>query len=204
MEPCGPPLRLIQWANRQSETSPNEGESVRSLGRWSVAVIAAVGVLGLVGCGSTSVEGQAETTAPQAGEPAFDPCSIPDEALRAAGADPRTVTRDISGVKQPGWSVCRWRAPDYFVTVFATGRSIDTIRSDDRFSDFTPVDLDGREAFTFREATDKRNEFCDVLFTSGPDSLMIKSSYLTGRTHPDGACPLAIRNARALIASIPR
>ncbi len=177
---------------------------MRSLTRWGVAVVAAVGVLGAAGCGSTSIEGQAETPKPEAGEPAFDPCSIPDDALRAAGADPASVTRDIVGVKQPGWSLCRWRGPDYFVTVFATGLSIDTIRSDERFTDFTPVDLVGREALTFRETTDRRNEFCDVLFTSGSDTLMIKSSYLTGKTPPEGPCPLAVRNAQALESSIPR
>ncbi|NKR41800.1 DUF3558 domain-containing protein [Rhodococcus hoagii] len=169
-----------------------------------MAVLVVAGVVGLAGCGSTSVEGQAETPQAEPGEPAFDPCSIPEEVLLQAGADPASVTRDIVGVKQPGWSVCRWRAPDYFITVLATERSIDAIRSDDRFSAFTPVDLDGREAFTFREITDRRNEFCDVLFTSGPDSLMIKSSYLTGRAPAEGPCPLAIRNARILAPSIAR
>lgn len=177
---------------------------MRSVGRWGVAALVVAGVVGLAGCGSTSVEGQAETTKVEAGEPTFDPCSIPDEVLRTVGVDPASVTRDIVGVKQPGWSVCRWRAPDYFVTVFATGRSIATIRADDQFSDVTPVELDGREAFTFRDAADKRNEFCDVLFTSGSDSVMIKSSYLTGRTPPEGPCPLALENARALVKSMPR
>ncbi|RVW07837.1 DUF3558 domain-containing protein [Prescottella agglutinans] len=175
---------------------------MKNVGRHVAA--AALAVIALTGCGSTSVEGQAETAQQQAEEPTLDPCSIPDEALRTAGADPASVTRDIVGVKQPGWSLCRWRGPDYFVTIFATGQSVDTIRSNERFTDFTPIDLAGREAFTFRETTDKRNEFCDVLFTSGPDTVMIKSSYLTGKAPAEGPCSLAVRNARALESSIPR
>lgn len=171
--------------------------------RWVLAAVAALGVMGLVGCGSTSVEGQAETTAPQAGVPAFDPCSIPDEALRAAGMDPATESRDILGVKQPGWSLCDWSGDGTAITVFATAQDLSEVRENDRFTDFDPVEVDGRAAFTFREVTDKRNEYCDVVLASGADTVMIKSGYFVGKTPAEGPCPLAIRNAQVLAPSIP-
>jgi len=160
-------------------------------------------MLGLAGCGSTSVEGQAETPAPAQGEPAFDPCTIPDDALRAAGMDPTTESRDILGVKQPGWSLCHWRGSNQLMTVFATGRPLDEVRANERFTDFTPVDLDGRNAFTFREVSDTLNQYCDVVFSSGSDTVMIKSGYYTNQTPPEGPCPLSIRNAQVLAPSIP-
>ncbi|QKT09478.1 DUF3558 domain-containing protein [Rhodococcus sp. W8901] len=166
--------------------------------------VAAVGVLSLVGCGSTSVEGQADPATPGAAEPSFDPCSIPDEALRAAGMDPTTESRDILGVKQPGWSLCNWSGSNRLITIFASGRTLDEVRSNERFTDFTPVDVGGREAFTVREVSDKRNEYCDVVFTSGSDTVMIKSGYYTNQTPPEGPCPLAIRNAGLFEPSIPR
>ncbi|WP_433608924.1 DUF3558 domain-containing protein [Prescottella agglutinans] len=177
---------------------------MRSLTRWGVAVVAAVGVLGAAGCGSTSVEGQAETTKPEAGEPAFDPCSIPDDAVRAAGMDPSTESRDILGVKQPGWNLCHWRGSNQLITIFATGRTLDEVRASGRFTDFTPVDVDDRNAFTFREVSDTDNQYCDVVFTAGSDTVMIKSGYFTNQTPPEGPCPLAIRNAQLLAPSIPR
>lgn len=171
--------------------------------RFRAAICAVAGILALTGCGMTTVEGQAETTKAQAGEPTFDPCSIPEDALRAAGVDPATQSRDIVGVKQPGWSLCRWRGPDYFVTIFAAGRPLDDILANPRFHDVTPVDVDGREAFTVRESNDTRNEYCDVAFPSGPDAIMIKSTYFKGLPASDSPCPLAVRNAEALAPSIP-
>ncbi|MDH6282267.1 DUF3558 domain-containing protein [Prescottella agglutinans] len=167
-------------------------------------VAAVVTLIALTGCGSTSVEGQAETTKPQAGEPTFDPCSIPDDALRAAGVDPASETRDILGVKQPGWNLCDWSGDGTAITVFVTAQGFDEVRVNDRFTNFTPVELDGREAFTFREVTDTRNEYCDVVFRSETDTVMIKSGYFTGRTPPEGPCPRAVRNAQILAPSIPQ
>ncbi|PTR25588.1 uncharacterized protein DUF3558 [Rhodococcus sp. OK519] len=170
---------------------------------WGVAVLVVASVVGLAGCGSTSVEGQAETTRSEAGEPIFDPCSIPDEVLRAAGADPATESRDILGVKQPGWKLCDWGGDGTAITVFATAQALSEIQANDRFTSFMSIDLDDREAFTFREVTDKRNEYCDVVFAAGTDTVMIKSGYFAGRTPAEGPCPLAIRNARILAPSIP-
>ncbi|WP_430335055.1 DUF3558 domain-containing protein [Rhodococcus sp. ACT016] len=179
---------------------------MRSLGRWSVAVIAAVGVLGSAGCGSTSVEGQAETTKPEAGEPAFDPCSIPDEALRAIGVDPASEERDIMDVKQPGWSLCSWNKPDraFYVTIFATGMPLDAVLTSERFTDATPIDLAGRKAFTVREKSDTRNEHCDVVLAAGPDTLMLQADYGKGLPPSESPCPLAIKNAQLLEPSLPR
>ncbi len=175
---------------------------MRNTGRYVIA--AAVAVLALAGCGSTSVEGQAETTKPQAGEPTFDPCSIPDDALRAAGVDPASESRDILGVKQPGWNLCDWGGDGTAITVFVTARGLDEVRTSDRFTNFTPIELGGREAFTFREVTDTRNEYCDVVFTSGTDTVMIKSGYFAGKTPAEGPCPRAVQNAQLLAPSIPQ
>lgn len=177
---------------------------MRSLARWGVAIVAAVGVLGTAGCGSASVEGQAETTKPEAGEPAFDPCSIPDDAVRAAGMDPTSESREIFDVKQPGWSLCNWNGANQMITIFATARSLDEIQANERFVDFTPVDLGDRSAFTFREVSDTDNQYCDVVFNAGTDTVMIKSGYFTNQTPPEGPCPLAIRNAQIFEPTIPR
>ncbi|MBU4617192.1 hypothetical protein A6I87_13225 [Prescottella equi] len=169
-----------------------------------MAVLVVAGVVGLAGCGSTSVEGQAETTKPEAGEPTFDPCSIPEDVLRGLGMDPASEERDIGGVKQPGFSLCTWSGSNKLITVFATGRTLDEVRANERFTDFTPVDLDGRSGFTFREVSDTMNQYCDVVFSSGQDTVMIKSGYYTNQTPAEGPCPLAIRNAQMLAPSIPQ
>ncbi|MCA1008731.1 DUF3558 domain-containing protein [Rhodococcus hoagii] len=163
-------------------------------------------VVGLAGCGSTSVEGQAETPKADAGEPAFDPCSIPDEVLHTIGLDPASEERDIQDVKQPGWSLCSWNDPDlsFFVTIFATGRPIDSILTNERFTDATPIELNGREAFTVRETSDKRNEHCDVVVAAGPDALMLRTDQTKGLPPSESPCPQAIRSAQFLEPTLPR
>ncbi|WP_433608920.1 DUF3558 family protein [Prescottella agglutinans] len=177
---------------------------MRTNGRYVIA--AAVAVLALTGCGSTSVEGQAETTKAQAGEPTFDPCSVPDDALREIGVDPASARRDIVGVKQPGWSLCGWNDPDvsFFVTIFAAGLPLDAILANERTVDPVPVDLAGRDAFTIREKSDTRNEHCDVLVTAGPDTLMLRTSFAKGLPPSESPCPQAIKNAKLLEPSLPR
>ncbi|RVW02559.1 DUF3558 domain-containing protein [Rhodococcus spongiicola] len=175
------------------------------MGRRGGAIVATVSVLVLAGCGSTS-EGQAETKA-QSEEPVFDPCSIPEDVLLAIGVDPATEERDIMGVKQPGWSLCSWNDSDvsFFVTIFATGRPLDTIRTNERAIDVTPIDLPGRdEAFTFREKSDTRNEHCDVLVAAGPDTLMLRTDFAKGLPPSESPCPQAIENAKLLEPSLPR
>lgn len=179
---------------------------MRSPRRWGVPVLAAVGALVLVGCGSTSVEGQAETAKPQAGEPTFDPCSVPEDVLRTIGVDPASEERDIMDVKQPGWSLCSWNEPNraFYLTIFATGMPLDSILANERTVDPTPIDLAGRDAFTIREKSDTRNEHCDVLVTAGPDTLMVRTDYGKGLPSSESPCPLAIKNAQLLEPSLPR
>ncbi|RVW05188.1 DUF3558 domain-containing protein [Rhodococcus xishaensis] len=174
------------------------------MGRWGGVIVAAIGVLGLVGCGSATVEGQAGTT--KAGEPVFDPCSVPDDVLHTIGVDPASERRDIMGVKQPGWSLCGWNDPDvsFFVTIYATGRPLEEILTNERFVDVTPVDLAGREAFTVRETSDTRNEHCDVVLAAGPDTLMLQTSFAKGLPPSQSPCPQAIENAKLLEPSLPR
>ncbi|MDH6680287.1 hypothetical protein M2284_004513 [Rhodococcus sp. LBL1] len=179
---------------------------MKTLGRWGVAVVAAVGVLGAAGCGSTSVEGQATTPTPEQGEPVFDPCTVPHDVLRAIGVDPASEERDIMDVKQPGWRLCSWNETDraFYFTIFATGMSIDTILANERTVDPTPIDLAGRNAFTIREKSDTRNEHCDVLVAAGPDTLMVRTDLGKGLPPSESPCPQAIKNAQLLEPSLPR
>lgn len=177
---------------------------MKNVGRHVIA--AAVALIALTGCGSTSVEGQATTPTPEQGEPAFDPCTVPDDVLRTVGVDPASARRDIVGVKQPGWSLCGWNDPDvsFFVTIFATGMPLDAILANERTVDPAPVDIAGRDAFTIREKSDTRNEHCDVLVTAGPDTLMLRTSYSKGLPPSESPCPEAIKNAELLEPSLPR
>ncbi|MET4613323.1 hypothetical protein ABIC28_004324 [Rhodococcus sp. PvR044] len=165
------------------------------------------GALVLVGCGSESVAGEAEAVGAGAGEPVFSPCDdIPDEVLLAVGMDPATESKDILGVKQPGWNICRWAGlgTGPSLTVFATDRSMDDIRSNTRNTDFEAQTIGDREAFSYREVSDGRRENCDVAVSSGDGSVLVRISLNTGVQPVEGPCQTAVTTARQLEPAIPR
>ncbi|MGW0177333.1 DUF3558 domain-containing protein [Rhodococcus sp. NPDC003322] len=173
--------------------------------RFAAALAGVVAALSVVGCGSESVSGQAGAEG-VAEEPAFSPCDdIPDEALRKIGVDPATEDRDILGVKQPGWSVCGWRGDRYTVSVFATTHTLDDIRANEKFEEFSDVDVDGRAGIEYREVADRKRESCDVAVASRGGAVMLSISFhtLTSPRDAQEPCEIAMGTARGLNAMIP-
>jgi hypothetical protein len=161
------------------------------------------GALVLAGCGSESVAGEAVGT--PAGEPAFSPCDdIPDDALQAVGLDPATESKDILGVKQPGWNLCRWNGSEHIMTVFATTHTLDDVRSNERNTEFVPEVIGGREAFTYREVSDRDRESCDVAIGSESGAVLIRVSYNFGDRPAEDPCQVALKSAQQLEPSVPR
>ena len=89
---------------------------MNSLVRAGIAGAACMLVVAVVGCGSQTVAGS-PTPATQAGQPAFDPCLLPDAALVAAGVDPATKDHDFFDVRMQGWNLCSWTADWYLLGV---------------------------------------------------------------------------------------
>ncbi|MFD4180353.1 DUF3558 domain-containing protein [Rhodococcus sp. NPDC058514] len=162
------------------------------------------GAVVLAGCGSESVSGQAAPEGSAAGEPVFSPCDdLPDDAIRAVGMDPATESRDILGVHQPGWNLCRWNNSTHFLRVYSSTFTLDDVRRNDDFEEFAPVDLGGREAVTFRDVADRERLWCDVATTSAGGAVMVSIS----ESGPDPAveepCAVALQTARTLLPHIP-
>lgn len=175
--------------------------------RW----VAAVGLIGaglaLAGCGSGTVSGTADPEAVASGEPAFSPCDdIPDDVVRAQYVDLSTEERDIMGVKQPGWNVCGWSGPRYSLTVYATNKTMDDVRSNGKNEDFAPVELGDRAGVTYREIADTDRESCDVAMVSGAGTVLVSVGFhvLTPPRDVQEPCEIAIQSARALVPHIPQ
>ncbi|RVW08243.1 DUF3558 domain-containing protein [Prescottella agglutinans] len=174
-------------------------------------VAAVVGLVGagllLAGCGSGDVAGNAAPVDGTAKESVFNPCDdIPDEVVNALAVDLATEERDIIGVKQPGWNVCGWRGSEYSLSVFATTRTLDEVRTNDRNEDFAPVDLDGRSAFTYREVTNVARDSCDVAMGSADGAVLVSIGFhvLTPPSGPNEPCEIAVEAARSISQYVPR
>ena len=177
--------------------------SLVGAGRVAGVAGAACIVFAVVGCGSQTVEGR-PTAAVQAGQPAFDPCLLPDEALMVAGADPATKDHDFFDVRMQGWNLCSWTADWYFLGVAAVTHSVDDVRANPNNTDFAPAVVGNRDAFTYREVRDTDREYCDLAFGSTDGTIMIMVDTKGGLDPVEDPCVVATRSANALDPYLPQ
>lgn len=171
--------------------------------RWGAGISGAVCIVcAVVGCGSQTVEGS-PTAATQSGQPSFDPCTLPDQALVAAGVDPATEDPDFFGVRKQGWNLCKWSDRWYFLGVAATNIPIQAVRENPRNTAITPVSVGTRDAFTYREATPDNYEYCDVAYQSSDGSIIIRADMKHSAEEQTDPCAIAISSAQALDPFIP-
>ncbi|MFC9790193.1 DUF3558 domain-containing protein [Rhodococcus sp. NPDC127528] len=168
-----------------------------------------IGVVGagllLAGCGSGATDGKADAVGAAAGEPVFSPCDdIPDEALRAVEVDPATESRDIAGVKQPGWNICKWQGEGSALSVFATTHSLDDVRVNPKNTDFVPISIIGRQSFSYHELADQARRNCDVAIASKGGAVLVAVAYLGTDPVAEDPCVVAEHRARVLVTYMPQ
>ncbi|MFD1811760.1 DUF3558 domain-containing protein [Rhodococcus gannanensis] len=157
----------------------------------------------VAGCGTGTVDGEALTDSGN-GEPTFSPCDdIPDEAVAGLGMDPASESRDILGVKTPGWNGCVWTTDgnSYFLRVEATVHPMSEVRGSSLFEEFEDIDVGGRPGVQFRRAADKRRTDCYVAVES--DGGVVLTSVKEGRIVPEDPCATARDATLGLSSWIP-
>lgn len=116
-----------------------------------------VALLPLVaGCGS-QVAG-----APVAQPELWDPCSIPSEAIAAAGVDPTILTNEPIGEPDPNWALCVYRHGWFFLNVQMTTLSYLDVVSGNGVQPIGPVQIDSRAATSYRNDADILGRRCNV------------------------------------------
>ncbi|WP_067653325.1 DUF3558 family protein [Nocardia harenae] len=167
--------------------------------RWSTLFLAfTVGPL-LAGC-ETPSEG-AGTPTPVA---LFDPCTLPDSAIAAAGADPAQREDNPFGAPRTGWRGCLWGADGYALRVFATDKTLAEFRDNSRFHDFRPADLPGRDATLFVQGAASEAKNCNLVYDTAQGTIQIfVIDDQLGDSFPE-PCGLVTRAARAVDQWIPR
>ena len=175
-------------------------------GRFAAAVAAmAAGVFLLSGCEGGSVNGDTTPSSTSVNAGLFQPCDkIPADAIREAGADPTTATRDVAGVQQTGWAVCRWEGSWYFLTVAVTTHTVDEAKQLSIFHDFRKVDLLGRDAHAFVQGNDGPNDNCTIAYPMNHGSVQVEVSRKGGETAREDPCATALRASKVLDMYLPR
>ncbi len=141
--------------------------------RWLSVVVIAM-VLGATGCaGATegaplAASSTTSTVATPASTAAWDPCTIPDEAIEAAGLDVETKSANLVGERpiSADWSTCFWRNPLpeswYSVGILSSTFSLDYLREAGPFEQFTAID--GFDGLRFQRKIKYDEVSCGIAF----------------------------------------
>ncbi|MBF6163558.1 DUF3558 domain-containing protein [Streptomyces gardneri] len=159
---------------------------------------------GVVGCGGAT--NGSPTTATSAGaKTLFNPCTgIPDHAVAAAGADPRSEEPGIAGVHQSGWEICSWRGAKYTITVFSTSRTVSEFERKPGNVEFQDVMVAGRQGRQFRVEGASKYLDCDVLFPAFQGVVQLRILNRAGMDGLEEPCTVLYRVGESIVPALPR
>ncbi|GAD86816.1 DUF3558 domain-containing protein [Nocardia asteroides] len=127
---------------------------------WRAAVLAVtmVGVAG--GCSDpepvqTAPTSSGTTVATTSADPSaglWDPCTLPDSAISAAGLNTSTKEKDVAGVAFEGWKVCGWQdsGKTYTLTAASTTHTLADARARTDYTSFAETTLGTHRALVSR------------------------------------------------------
>jgi|UniRef100_UPI001C535E1C hypothetical protein len=169
-------------------------------------LLTAVSVLTLVAGCSGDVTGTA--TADQA-EP-FDPCTIPDDAIAAAGLDPATKSSITDGgYITPGWDICSWDGSQenswYSLSIFfSLVYTIEDVRTDTRYSEMTTLTVAGRESLRYKFGIVDLSETCDIAFQTEAGLIKISALKKGSQDLQGDMCDINTRHSEILSSTLPQ
>ncbi|NKY54530.1 DUF3558 domain-containing protein [Nocardia vermiculata] len=182
------------------------------------AVLAAGMLMGAAGCSddSTSANGEATATSVASGAPAsttaasntaWNPCSIPDADIAAAGLNPEKRQADTGkyGTKFPGWDICGWLSDSWYsINVYSTSDHTydEVIHNTNNFSNPRNVTVGGRNAVMMDSLT--LPEGCDLIFDSASGPVQIELGPMVGADEPGDSCTEVTRVAEVLLKDFPQ
>ncbi|MEV0062869.1 DUF3558 domain-containing protein [Nocardia sp. NPDC050718] len=140
---------------------------------WKAVGIAAIGLV-VAGCGdsgggtaaptTTAVSVAASPTSVDAEAKVWDPCSLPDSAIDAAGLKAGSKESGAAGVDFTGWKVCNWndQGRKYGLAVMSSERSLAEVRQRTDYSEWNTLTIGSRAALEFRPVGAIHDQTCFV------------------------------------------
>lgn len=129
---------------------------------------------------------------------------MPESALSAAGLDAATEQK-ITGSWRPEWLTCQWQSANgaFDMTVVSTDRSLDEVRQDPEFKEYTSVYVDGRTAVKYRAIQDVNMSTCAVSVVVPDGSVMFSLRLHGGKPAVGESCGQAAVVSEELAAHLP-
>ncbi|GGF99897.1 hypothetical protein GCM10007304_12260 [Rhodococcoides trifolii] len=159
--------------------------------------VAVVGLALVAGCSGQTVAGTPVVDANSF--ELFDPCEIPAESVRAAGADPDdVVARDYFGVEAEDWDLCGWDAGWFYLTVLSTTHTFQQIKDNPQSYDFQTVPVGARDAVSYIDKSDTNRDVCEVAFAWTRGAIVVSIDTKGGLAKAEDPCAVAVRSANVL------
>ena len=191
---------------------------LRRVAATAGAVLVAGALAGAAGCsddssgtsvaedtGSASSSAPASTAAPS--NTAWNPCSIPEADLAAAGLNPERQVGDTSkyGTKFPGFDICGWMSDSWYAAnVYSTNSHTfdEIVHNTVNYKNPRPVNVSGRDGAMLD--TLYADQGCVIVFdaVSGPVEVEVSPSLAADTT--GDSCAEAVRISEVLLHDFPK
>lgn len=152
----------------------------------SILLAAVALVATVVGCGRDAGPASASPTPSGSNADPWDPCTIPDDAVRAAGLRTETKSNDPPTDLPPGWKICYWESSKgwYRLTIFSTSRLYEEVKSDRDNREGRDVKIGDKTGYQFGDIYDTKT--CAVALGYG-NRTILTAVLAGGREYPAGA-----------------
>ncbi|WP_083871345.1 DUF3558 domain-containing protein [Nocardia aobensis] len=185
----------------------------------SAALLSAAALVGVTvaGCSSdsdakpqtattTHAQGVATTTPAAASNTSWNPCSLPDADIAAAGLNPakRHTDTDKYAQKFPGWDVCGWDSGGWIrLQVFSTSvHTFDEVKNNTTlFSNPRSVNIGGRDAVMLDRTAIP--DGCVILFDVPHNPIEFEINPSLAADSTGDACAELTRIAGILVKDLP-
>ncbi|MET9287986.1 DUF3558 family protein [Nocardia beijingensis] len=212
---CGAVLLLAGCETSSESTSPtpSRAASVTSSGASSTTARADGGPAapeptrpdaGTTAPVITASGSPAATSAGSAAGALWDPCTLPESDLSAAGLDTTTKAR-ISDATFPTWQMCRWQSIDrtFQLVIAASERTIDDLLEPGTYQDLRRTEFYGRQVIQYRSVADVHRLGCDVGTPAAFGSIVFAVRNTRIQTDVGDPCADANRVGAGLFRSLP-
>ncbi|WP_227980032.1 DUF3558 family protein [Nocardia spumae] len=139
-----------------------------------------------------------------AAETTWDPCSLPDADIAAAGLNTITLAR-ISDPTNPAHRMCQWYAADgsFELVIGSSERTIDDLLAPGTYKDLRRTEFRGRQVVIYRSVQDTHNLGCMIgtPATFGSIGFTVRNTRV--QTDVGDSCADANRLGARLFGSLP-
>ncbi|WP_083894716.1 DUF3558 family protein, partial [Nocardia tenerifensis] len=154
--------------------------------------------------GAPAPEKPAATPAPPAADAIWDPCTLPESNISAAGLDPATKKR-LNYPDYPSWRMCQWQATDrsFELVIGATAKTTDDLLAPGTYKDLRRTEYYGRQVVQYRSVQDTHLRTCNVATPAPYGSTEFAVRTTKVQTDDFDSCADANKLGAALFRSLP-